>query len=247
MRSANVGQIVTIAARFNGPPGIGNGGYVAGLLAARIGGPASVTLRRPTPLGRALAVVSDEDGGLVLRDEQGPIALAKRVVPPAIDMPAPPPYELAAAASGRFGGLFEPLFSGCFVCGPGRAAGDGLRIMPGPLEDAGRRAAVWVPGPDLADEHGRVRPEFVWAALDCPGKIAVLRGQPRPILLGRLTVSLEAAVRAGERLIVLGWTIADEGRKHHAGTALFAADGTRRAVGYATWLDVAALAAPAAA
>lgn len=31
-------QSVTIAPRFNGPPGSGNGGYVCGLMAERIGG-----------------------------------------------------------------------------------------------------------------------------------------------------------------------------------------------------------------
>jgi hypothetical protein len=240
-------EIIAIDRRFNGPPGIANGGYVAGLLARRLGGPVSVTLRRPTPLGRGLAVVPDEDGGLALEDEQGPIALARRVVLPAMDVPAPPRYDAAVAASGRFDGFFEPLFAGCFVCGPERAAGDGLRILAGPIEGEGRRAGVWVPGADLADEHGRVRSELVWAALDCPGKIAVLRGEPRPILLGRLTVALERPVRAGESYIILGWTIADEGRKHHAGTALFDIDGARLAVGYATWLDVDALAVPAAA
>jgi hypothetical protein len=240
-------QVITIAPRFNGPPGIGNGGYVAGLLAQRLGGPASVTLRRPTPLDQPLMVVRDEDGGLVLQDDDGPIASAKRVIKPSIEVPSPPAYKAALAASARFSGFTDPLSAGCFVCGPGRAAGDGLRISPGPLERKDRRAAAWTPPADLADERGRVRPEFVWAALDCPGKVAVLRGVPRPLLLGRLTLALERPVTAGEPLIILGWTVADEGRKHHAGTALFSADGTRHAVGYATWLDVEAAAIPAAA
>ncbi len=59
---------IIIAKRFNGPPASGQGGYVAGLLAARLGGPAEVTLRRPPPLDVAMAVEA-ADGGLVLNGE----------------------------------------------------------------------------------------------------------------------------------------------------------------------------------
>ena len=41
---------VEIHRRFRGPPGAGNGGYVAGLLAEWIGGPAEVDLLAPIPL-----------------------------------------------------------------------------------------------------------------------------------------------------------------------------------------------------
>jgi len=42
---------VTIERRFCGPPESGNGGYSCGLLAAHVGGPAEVTLRRSPPRG----------------------------------------------------------------------------------------------------------------------------------------------------------------------------------------------------
>ena len=41
---------LSIDRRFCGPPGSGNGGYTAGRLAALIGDPAEITLRRPPPL-----------------------------------------------------------------------------------------------------------------------------------------------------------------------------------------------------
>ena len=56
----------------------------------------------------------------------------------------------------------------CFVCGPARAHGDGLRIFPGPLRpeaNTGSVAASCMPYADLEGDGGRVAPEFVWAAL----------------------------------------------------------------------------------
>jgi len=46
---------VTIDRRFRGPSDSGNGGYVCGVVAALVGGPAEVTLRSPPPLDRPSA------------------------------------------------------------------------------------------------------------------------------------------------------------------------------------------------
>ncbi|MDQ3741762.1 MAG: hypothetical protein M3389_12560, partial [Actinomycetota bacterium] len=53
---------VRIDARFQGPPGAANGGFLAGTLAGS--GPARVTIRRPVPLDTDLHF-----DGEVLRDE----------------------------------------------------------------------------------------------------------------------------------------------------------------------------------
>ena len=59
----------TIAARFRGPAGLGNGGYVAGIMAAALGRqPAEVTLRRGWPLEAPVAL-AEEDGLVRARDE----------------------------------------------------------------------------------------------------------------------------------------------------------------------------------
>ncbi len=87
-----------------------------------------------------------------------------------------------------------------------------------------------------------MRPEILWAALDCPGYFAIPRG-PRA-LLGQLAAKIVAPVPTGEPCIVTGWQIASEGRKHRTGTAIHAADGTLHAVGDATWVTISA--APAA-
>lgn len=62
-----VGTTVTIHRRFRGPLDSANGGYAAGLLGPRIGGPAEVTLRLPPPLERPLAIRRDH-GRLLLED-----------------------------------------------------------------------------------------------------------------------------------------------------------------------------------
>ena len=47
---------IAIDSRFSGPPGLGNGGYVAGVLARALRGAARVTLRAPIPLDTPLAL-----------------------------------------------------------------------------------------------------------------------------------------------------------------------------------------------
>lgn len=47
---------ITISARFDGPPTTGNGGYVCGLVARHVDGPAEVTLWAPPPLERPLTL-----------------------------------------------------------------------------------------------------------------------------------------------------------------------------------------------
>lgn len=61
------GDELVVARRFQGPPDCANGGYVCGLLAARMApGPLRVTLRRPVPLERALGFEAVDGGGLAL-------------------------------------------------------------------------------------------------------------------------------------------------------------------------------------
>ena len=50
VNNTNVMDIV-VDGRFHGPPGMGNGGYSAGLLAEQFAaGPVEITLKRPIPL-----------------------------------------------------------------------------------------------------------------------------------------------------------------------------------------------------
>ena len=53
-----------------------------------------------------------------------------------------------------------------------------------------------------------------------------------------MSATIHRPVRAGERLIVTGWPIASEGRKHRVGSALHDADGNLVAAATATWITV---------
>ena len=67
---------LVIASRFCGPPDSGNGGYVCGLIAGYLDGPAEVTLRKPPPLETASDLERDGDGSVRVRDGQTLIAEA---------------------------------------------------------------------------------------------------------------------------------------------------------------------------
>jgi hypothetical protein len=229
-------RTLTIERRFCGPPDSGNGGYVAGLLAAELGGSdCEVMLRAPPPLDTALQL-RREDEALCLLDGARLIASA---TPASVDMlvPPAPSQRDAEDASSRFAGFRAHPFPGCFVCGPDRGAGDGLRIFPG--ASTGRRvAATWVPSPDLCGDDGRIRVEFIWAALDCPGYFAVCH-DGAPALLGKIAVHVAEPVDCSEPLIVAGWPVDSSGRKHRAATALYRGE-QPVAWAMATWLTLAA-------
>ncbi|HUS23561.1 MAG TPA: hypothetical protein VM369_01325, partial [Candidatus Binatia bacterium] len=163
---------ITIARRFCGPPASGNGGYSAGRIAALVGNPAEITLRAPPPLDVPLQV--ERDGGTVRVSHGGQVVGEGRPAPDfTLELPAPPSWDEAAAAGRRYNGLTDHAYGTCFVCGPQRAPGDGLRIFCGPWRD-GRVAGTWTPDATLDDGRGEVAPEFLWAAIDCPGSWSVI-------------------------------------------------------------------------
>jgi hypothetical protein len=228
--------------RFCGPPGSANGGFACGTLARRCGGAAEVTLRRPIPLGRTLAVRYAEDGALTALDGGTPLAEARPAV--AQDGSGTPRVspELALAVAGRARYYTDPAFPRCFVCGADRPAGDGLRIFPGPVAGRPVWAAPWTPDSSVAAADGTVRPEVIWAALDCPSGIAAGESaglsDDTTALLGRMTASLSAAPRTGEACRVVAWPIARDGRKLTAGSALLGPDGDVLAAARTVWLTV---------
>ena len=228
---------IVIADRFRGPPEIGNEGYVCGMLAQRLDGPAQVRLLAPPPLEKALSVVELGDGGLALRDGASLIAEAR---PASLELvpPTPPSFEEAEAATRSYvGHAGNHPFPTCFVCGPLRETGDGLRILSGVVPGRGLVASPWVPDHSLADDTGNTAPEFVWAALDCPGFAAAVGDAPRPALLGQMTAALDRGVTPGQRCIVVGWRLGQDGRKHFMGTALFNEAGEVCGRASAIWIE----------
>ena len=217
-----------IPRRFRGPEASANGGYTCGTLAELVDADVvEVTLRKPPPLEVAMVVERDGDAIRILYEGD----LVAEARPGVLDLVAPPAPAFAEAKrlSDARGDDPDHPFPGCFVCGP---RGDGLRLRPVPLGD-GRVVAPWVVGPELAGER------FAWAALDCPGGWAVQPDGSRGLsVLGRLTARVDSSPKAGDECVVVGWRVAPaEGRKLHAGTALFR-DGTLLALGRAVWFTV---------
>ena len=223
---------VVIDRRFQGLEKLAVGGYVAGLLGG--GRPAEVRLRRPTPVGRSLEIEPRSDGSAALRDGEVLLALA---VPGdiSLDVPAPVSLEEAAAAAHAYPGFRRHLFPSCFVCGPSRAAGDGLRIFPAPIPGRDLVAAPWTPDASLPRDDGFVAPEVVGAALDCPSIWSLIhrahRDTPARVVSARLAWRLVAPIPVGVPTIVTGWAMPRDGERWVAGAAVWAPDGRLLAVG----------------
>jgi len=225
---------IAVARRFNGPPSSGNGGYTAGLIAGVIGEPIAVRLHQPVPLERELRIAEAGERWTV-RDGEELIATATRTSV-AVEVPRPPSFSAAVASSTRYVGFKDHGYPDCFVCGPNREPHDGLRVFPGAVANTSVLAAPWTPDATLDDGARRLRAEHMWAALDCPGFFATL--STTPALLGELAVRIDRVVRIDEPCVVIAWAIAQEGRKHRAGTALFGESGELCAVGVATWIEL---------
>lgn len=227
---------VRIDKKFCGPPKSGNGGYVCGILAKYIDGVAEVSLRQPPPLNSKLQVVKEQDQiklfkGKVLIAEAKPSSLT-------MDVPSAPGPSTAELASRSYAGFKDHYFPSCFVCGPQRAEGDGLRIFAGPTPNGQIVASPWAPHDSLFDKNGELSTEFYWAALDCPGAYAVHESKESMKVLGRLTTKIEKVITKGERLIVTGWDLGSDGRKFYSGTAIYEEDGTLKAFAQAIWIEI---------
>jgi hypothetical protein len=224
---------VIIPARFRGPPDSANGGYTCGLVANLLDGPAEVTLRRPPPLDTAMAVVRPADGQLEIHDDHGLVAEGQ-TTSEQFDVPPPIGLEKAKRAAADYRG-FQPgaTFASCFVCSPERE--DGLRIVPGPLEDV--LAAPWTPDSSLGNRRGIVGTEIIWAALDCPTFFAST--EPGQLaLLGRMAAEVSTGVRAGRPHVVVAQKLSSNGRKRFGSAAIYTAEGELCAVARTTWITI---------
>ena len=237
-------QTLTIATRFCGPTASANGGYFAGMVATLAARTLSVRLRVPPPLDTEFNVAEAADGALqVCRGTQ--VIGEARPAQLALDAPGAPEYLEAVEASRHYAGFRYHRFPSCFVCGTQRLRGDGLRIFAGPIAARGMVAAPWVPDTSLDAGDGKVRAEFMSAALDCPGYYAVAPDD-RMLLLAEFTAHVDRRVHIGESCTVVGWRISGSGRKHEAGTALFDGKGELCGRARALWIEPRAAAAPAA-
>jgi hypothetical protein len=215
---------IVVDSRFRGPDSSGNGGYSAGVIARELGGDeVEVTLRLPPPLDEVLRL---DDEGRVWDDH----ALIAEARPAEVGLTPPDPVSWGDAAAAEAPDLDSP-FPNCFVCGAAREEGDGLRLFAGPVAGRDVFAATWTVRADT------VGPEFVWAALDCPGAYATGVTGRGTVVLARLTARVDRVPQAGERCVVVSWHIDSERRKHGAGTALFTDAGELLGLAKALWLE----------
>ena len=247
-------ETLRIARRFNGPHDSGNGGYSAGLVASMLPNADSVeaTLRAPIPLDTPLDVERTGTGIDITAEVNGARTLIMSARPIHLATPdaKSPGLDAATVAAASYRDITDHVLPHCFVCGPARAEGDGLRIFADWLKDpAGIEnpnafpivAAPWQPTPDLADSAGLVAPEFMWAALDCPGAFAI---DAEPILLGRMSARIITRPPADKPVVVTAWAKGRDRRKYFAGSALFTPAGDLLAFSEQTWIQIDAHAAP---
>lgn len=221
---------VVIPGRYNGPPTSGNGGWVSGLVASLHPGDAGRprglgAAAPPPPLDRELTL--DVGETTTLRDGDDVVATATAAPTPDGPLPDPVTLERAHAAEAHALTADEHPFPTCYGCGPAHPTG--LRMRSGRVEGTSTYAATWTPRDDSPPE--------VWAALDCPGGKAA--GFPTTLMvLGTMTAQVFTPPALGEEHIVLSWSRGDDGRKRHAGSALFTADGRLLARADQTWIAI---------
>ena len=227
-----------VASRFCGPPHSGNGGYTVGMIGKHLGPEVEVTLKRPIPVDDNMQVLADPAGVASLLHADTEIASA-RTAELDLDVPDGITFADAAAARANFPGYKVHPFPNCYVCGTNRCCGDGMCLFTGTVGE-GVVASSWVPTAEFVTEAGIVGPEFICAALDCPGAWALIDryGIEGQVVLGRMTYRLSKPIYAGERYVVMGWATGREGRKAFCGTAVYDAEGQVCAAAGATWFQI---------
>ena len=238
---------IIIDKRFCGPPNSGNGGYVCGRLARHISGGAEVTLRAPPPLDKSLDAAATADGTWELRDGAKVVATGRAA---SVELARVETASLQEARAAELLALFKPHehpLPNCFVCGPARAKGDGLRIFAGPLgrhghlpfsRRAGRRIQIWPP------RMASSRPNFSGPRSIAPPAlpaIAISRAAPstrRRSCSDGCQHGSKPGPAPATRCIITAWPTGRDGRKRMAEAALHDEAGKLLAVASTTWIAV---------
>lgn len=230
-----------IAAQFNGPPKSGNGGYVCGMLAHRLtehlpgAAVISSSLRKPPPLDTEISWRLEPDSVTLVDAAGEAIGFAE---PSSFEAEPPPCPDLESAgrATQAYEGHAYHPFATCFVCGTARGIGDGLRVFSGRI-DADNVAAVWAPHENFCGPDRRLGYEFAWSAMDCPGGWAA-HIDHEPMVLARMTASVDMLPVAGEECIVVGRIVRSERRKRFTSTALYSAGGALLGRAEQLWIAI---------
>jgi hypothetical protein len=230
-------KLPRVATRFCGPPTSANGGYICGLVADAIGQLVTVRLTAPPLLETDMTLHDGLEGTWYVEHDGVRVAEARPATLDDLVVPAAVSYveALDAALHGPSDPAEHPC-PGCFVCGPLRPRGDGLRLFAGPVPEREIVATCWLPTADLARADGKIAPEFIAAALDCPGFQSLRTGR-QPWLLGEYTCRIDRRVHVDEPCVIVGWKVESKGRKSIVGTALFDEDGELCAIARGLWIQ----------
>ncbi|MBF6327933.1 PaaI family thioesterase [Nocardia transvalensis] len=227
---------ITIPGHVHGYPGVAFGGYVAGLLAGRVGGDSlRVDFRRTVPVDTP--VVMAEAGTLTSVDGTL-LAQARSDEPPELLIPSPPSWAEAEAASAKSAAA-NRWDTNCYGCGVTRPPGRGLRLFPWGIRARNLIVAAWIPDRELAGHDGALGPENVWAAMDCPGAWAAVQvaGMRSGGVTAAMRVTCRQPVYAGEKYLSYAWPVTADGRKYTVGVALTAPDGTLCVLAEMLWIE----------
>jgi hypothetical protein len=158
-----------------------------------------------------------------------------------IDVAPPAPIDLETATTAMkssFALDARHPFPTCFVCGPKRNAHDGLEIFPAAVNER-LYAATWLPATEFGDSRQFLRPEFLWAAMDCPTGFAAGFPIAGKLVTGRLAVEQLQPIRVGQLCLLLSWPLRIEGRKHFSAACIYQ-NQKPCAVARATWIRLEA-------
>lgn len=233
---------IRVPARFSGPIGFANGGWIAGMVAQASGlDPAEITLRRPIPLevDLELAMEPDLSGGRLTDGE----SLIAEVRPGDFQREVPTFVTREEAISAETASLVRssPEYGHCLVCGVDRP--DGYRLRPGALPGSDDAVAcLWRPASMQPLLPSDAAIPAAWGALDCPG-VWTIDAPNDPMLLGRMTASVRHAPDLSrgnliDDMIVVANRHGREGRKMLTSTALYSLEGELLAHAEQVWIAV---------
>ncbi len=233
---------------FQGPTGSGQGGWTAQRFAERLDGPVTIALRAPVPLDADLHVVAasgDDDRWELVTDGGTTVMVASPWTPTFAETTAVTVAEAADARS-RFGEVVaDHPVPHCFSCG---LQHDSMQVHAGPLADAtdDRFATDWAAPEWAGRPDGSVDDGVVWAAIDCCAAWWVGYSRaPRIALTAQYAVEILHPIDPGTTYALVGWSGDHapewDGRKRHAGSAAFSADGTCVARSVSFWIAVETL------
>jgi hypothetical protein len=240
------GPPIRIGSWFQGPTGSGQGGWTAQRFVDHVlthhrpdGAPAlTAAIRAPIPLDTDLRVVEDDDGWRLVDPDATTIMTAAAWTPVFADTD-PVSIDEAAEARRRFGEIVaDHPVPFCFSCGTQH---DSMNVHAGPI--GGDRFATDWTVPDWAVDEGDVDHGAAWAALDCTAAWWMGYSRER-----RLAFTVQYAVEITDRLepggtyALVAWSGDHDpewdGRKRHAASAAFDADGNCVARSVSLWVSV---------